>query len=156
MNPLSDTDEGRTKPSVWPVYVMSGIIGLFSLSFLSWVWFVPMMAHAYAEYPQHFQQLSPGAHDVARLTQRLVPYALLFGVYGLFGVVTAIGAALFRSWGWWSAVAWTTAQFLWNLFLRMNMPTHCWDAWGILFSLVFCGFLVWVLATRRRLFFPRA
>jgi len=97
MNTVRDTDEGRTRPSAWPVYVMSVIIALFSLSFISWVWFVPWMAQGYAEYPQHFQQLSPGAHQFAHMMQRVVPYAPLFGLYGLFGIVTAVAAARLRS-----------------------------------------------------------
>jgi len=154
MNTLSDTDEGRARPSAWPVYVMSGIIGLFSLSYISWVWFVPMMAQGYAEYPQHFQQVSPGAHEFARLMQRLVPYALLFGVYGVFGVVTVIGAALFRPWAWWCAVAWLAGNFLWQVFLVANIGVTEVSSPAGLITLAFYGLIIWPLATRRRSFFP--
>ena len=35
MNTLSDTDERRARPSVWPVYVAAAIIGLVSLCHLT-------------------------------------------------------------------------------------------------------------------------
>ena len=149
-----DTDEGRARPSVWPVYVISAMIGLFSLVFLSWVWFVPWMARGYAALSAEQYQFSPSAHQFAHMMKRLAPYALLFGVYGLFGIVTAVGVALFRSWSWWCAVVWGAGLFVWRFFMRMNLPAHRWDVSGILFTLAFFALIVWPLATRRRLFFP--
>ena len=34
MNTLRDTDERRARPSVWPVYVAAGVIGVVSLGVL--------------------------------------------------------------------------------------------------------------------------
>ena len=154
MKPLRDTDERRPRPSVWPVYVMSGIIGLFSLSFLVLPWFAPMVAHMYAEYPEAFQGLSPDVHQVADMMQQLSPYAVLFGVYGLFGIATAIGVAFFRSWSWWCAIVWGAGQLLWDFLRSVNWPMYRGDIWGILITVVLLVLLVWPLATRRQLFFP--
>ncbi len=154
MNTLRDTDEGKAKPSVWPVYVMSVVIGLLSLISLAWVWLVPWMAQGYTEYPQYFQQLSPGAHQFAHMMQRLVPYAPLFGLHGLFGIVTAVAAARLRSWGWWCAVIWLAAYSLWHVFLTVNLGIAEVSLTASLVTAAFYGLIIWLLATRRQLFFP--
>ncbi len=128
MNTLSDTDEGRARPSVWPVYVTVAIIGVVSLMFLG-----PVAISATGLYR-------------------------LYAVYGLFGVVTVVGVVRLRSWGWWTALIWVAiyaAILVWGTVLRSKIGAPL--GWGAL--LVFgpqVGFFAWFLATRRRLFFPRA
>jgi len=151
MNTLTDTDEDRGKPSPWPVYVMSGIIGLFSLPFLSWMWFVPMMAQMPTEA---VQQLSPGAQNFQHLLQQLVPYTPVFGLYGLFGIATAVGVALVRRWAWWCAVAWLALYTAWQVYLTAHLEISYTSPTGVLITVAFYGLIIWSLATRRRLFFP--
>ncbi len=153
MNTLRDTDEGRARPSVWPVYVMSAIIGLFSLSFTGWVWFVPWTARLPAEVYQH---LHPASEEFHNLIQRFVPYALLFSLYGLFGIATAVGAVLLRSWAWWCAVAWITLYATWYAYVIANLGTSGLSPTTALITVAFYALIIWPLATRRRLFFPRA
>ena len=153
MNTLSDTDEGRARPSVWPVCVMGAMLGLFSLSFLSMVWFLPMMAQLPAEA---IQQLSPGAQNFHRLLQQLVPYAELFSLYGLFGIATAVGAVLLRPWAWWCAVVWVGVYFLWPVSVIVAGGISEASLTPILLNVAFYGLSIWSLATRRQLFFPRA
>ena len=153
MNTLRDTDEGRARPSVWPVYVMSATILLDSVSSYFWDW-VPPLSPMYVAHLEKFEQLLPCANDFALLMQPLVPYALLFGLYGWLGIVAAIGLVQLRYWGWWSAVAWTAGRFLWAIFVGANMPSHCWSISETLLNLALFAMLAWVLATRRQLFFP--
>ncbi len=148
MNTLSDTDEGRARPSRWPVYVMSGIIGLFSLSHLSWVWFVPLVAQMPTEVSQ---ELSLEAQRFYELLAQLVPYVPLFAVYGLFGLATAVGAALFRRWAWWCAAAWLLLYIGWTTYLAVNLRTG-FSPIGVLLTVVFCGLIIWPLSIRRPLF----
>ena len=152
MNTLGDTDEGRARPSVWPVYVMSAIIGLFSLIGLGWVWLVPWMAQMPAEI---YQQLDAGPQGFVRLMQRLAPYAPVFGLHGLFGIVTAVAAVRLRAWGWWCAVAWVGAYSLWHAFVAANIGIAEASLTASLITVAFYGLIIWTLATRRRLFFPR-
>ncbi len=149
MNTLSDTDEGRARLSVWPVYVMSAIIGLFSLTFLSWMWFVPMMAQMPAEA---VQQLSPGAQNFQRLVQQLASYAPVFSLYGLFGVATAVGVALVRRWAWWCAVTWFALYTAWQVSLVATVGISRTSPIAVLMTVAFYALIVWLLATRRRLF----
>ena len=39
MNTFSDTDEGRARPSVWPVYLAAGVVGVFALAVFFFVVF---------------------------------------------------------------------------------------------------------------------
>ncbi len=127
MNTLSDTDEGRASPSVWPVYVTAVMIGVLSLIFLG-----------------------PIAISATGLFR-------LYAVYGLFGIVTVVGVVRLRSWGWWTALIWVAiyaAILVWGTVLtsRLGAPPG-WGAFPVLGLQV--GFFAWFLATRRRLFFPR-
>ena len=76
MNTLGGAQAGRPRPSVWPVYLTAVMIGFVGLSFLTMGFFQ--------------------ATGLFRL----------YAVYGLFGVVTAIGVVRLRSWGWWSVLVW--------------------------------------------------
>ena len=152
MNTLIDTDEGKAKPSVWPVYVAAAIVLLVSLQVLARL-VKPMLADILIEY----------FGDVVRWSW--VPYA----TYGFFGVVTTWGLVRPRPWVWWCVVVWSIvfvvaggAVILYVFFVAGYPPETPAEATGIalLMSLTCAGwvgataFLTWVLATRRRLFFP--
>ena len=154
MNTLRDTDEGKPRPSVWPVYVMSGIIGLLSLSFLVFIGLVPWWEHVYAEYPERFQHLPPSPQQFADMLQRLVPYAPLFALYGLFGIVTAVATAELRSWGWWCAVIWLAAYFVYQIFMTVSLGMSKGSLAGIPMTTACFCLIIWALVTRRQLFFP--
>ncbi len=131
MNTLRDTDEGRARPSVWPVYVAAAVILAFSL--VLFVLFVlEVVLHSF-----HILQIIQPA-------------------YGLFGIVTAAGIIPLRPWGWWCALVWTiifgvVVAVSTGLMLQERLvPTG-----EILVRLAIIGLLIWPLATRRRLFFPR-
>ncbi len=151
MNTLRDTNERQARPSVWPVYVAGAIIGLFSLSFTGWVWFLPMMAQQPADV---WQQLHPASEDFHNLIQQFVPYALLFSLYGLFGIATAVGAVLLRSRAWWCAVAWVTLYAAWYVYVIANVGVSGLSPTKALITVAFYALIIWPLATRRRLFFP--
>ena len=151
MNTPAETREDRARPSVWPVYVMGAIIGLFSLSFTSWVWFVPRMAQIPAEA---VHQLSPGAQNFQHLLQQLAPYTPVFGLYGLFGMATAVGAVLLRRWAWWCAIAWLALYTAWGVYLTAHMGISRTSLIAVLINVAFYGLIIWPLATRRQLFFP--
>ena len=128
MNTLSDTDEGKARPSVWPVYVTAAIIGVLSILFLG-----PVAISATGLYR-------------------------LYAVYGLFGIVAVVGVVRLRSWGWWAALIWVavyTAIVVWGTVFtaRLGYP----QGWRVLLVFgPQVGFCAWFLATRRQLFFPRA
>ena len=142
--------QSRSKPSAWPVYVIGALIGVYSLISIGWVWFVPWMAQI---PPSLYEDLPPGSQEFAGFMQRLAPYAFLFGVYGVFGIVTAVGAILFRPWGWWCVVVWTTALVVCGVLGHFNL--RGWTSpWAILWSVAWGTLIVWPLMTRRRLYFP--
>ena len=134
MNTLTDTDEGRARPSVWPVYVAAVVVLIVDLQNLFF----------------------PGV----MLTQAAL---------GLIGVAAAIGMLLLREWGWWCGIlfagVWIVLlgmPLLWMIFdvlltTRSHGPVPTPLA-SIMVFLAVClvpvSLLLWVLATRRRLFFP--
>ena len=79
MNTLRDTDEGRARPSVWPVYVAAGVL------------------------------LISGAWTVYSAIDILGALYLLPSVWGILGLLAAFGLLARRPWGWWSAAVWTVA-----------------------------------------------
>lgn len=70
MNTLRDTDEGKARPSVWPVYLTAGVIGYVTLSHL----------HALTVHWAEFYCLD-----------MLVTTALF--IYVLFGILTCWGGS---------------------------------------------------------------
>ena len=131
MNTLRDTDEGRARPSVWPVYLTAAVIAGFSL-----VLFVLFVLEVIMHSFQILQMIQP--------------------IYGLFGIVTALGIVLLRPWGWWCGVVWTVifvvACSLGTVFMRQEQPIPTRD---FIVRLAMIALLVWPVATRRRLFFPQ-
>ncbi len=140
------TEEARSRPSVWPVYLVAGIIGAVSLLVLRIQLVVPWGNRVY----------------FAGLVI-LYPWTM----YVLFGLLTAWGLLRLRLWGWWCAVVWTIVfaaatgfdefsreillgatgliQFQ-HIAIMSRLTLGLWVAVIVL--------LVWLLATRRRLFFP--
>ncbi len=151
MNTLRDTDERKARPSVWPVYVAAAVMGLGGLACLSLlVW----------------STLDLGLWPLMSLDMALL------GV-GLGAVIGAVGLARLRRWGWWYAVVLTCistaclASFVsdWVQPAPPNTATttyHAPDPEVVIRELVSFGVpwlttilvLVWVLTTRRQLFFP--
>ncbi len=163
MTTLSDTDEGRARPSVWPVYVAAGVV------LIAGVWIL----------------VASGIVLLALITvgleqPRPVPawfgglYVLASTAYGLFGVITAIGMIRLRPWAWWCALAWlwvfissgflvlADAAFVAGSYMD-DFPMFPADARRdaeLTFSLggpvwlITVVLLIWTLSTRRRLFFP--
>ncbi len=141
MNTLGDTDEGRARPSVWPVYLVAAVAGLVGLGLLFrglalLVWTVGLIS---------------GGHYAAML--RLgSPWELPFfhlGV-GVWGIIWALGLVRLRPWGWWcTAVFAAVCLAMFVQWLPHGRPI----AWGASW-LGLLALLVWVLASRRQLFFP--
>ncbi len=99
MNTLTDTDEGKARPSVWPVYLAIGAVVAISLLFG-----LTGLVHVVSS-GKYGWWVSPA-------------WAGFYAVYGLLGAVGAVGLTMLRPWGYWCAVAWAvigivTAGFLW-------------------------------------------
>jgi len=134
MNTLSDTGEGKARPSVWPVYATAAIIGLIGLAILCPV-------------------LSPEGETPPDFT---IKWQWQDGAIGLFGIVIALGVVLLRPWAWWFALGFCAifAALVGGAMLsRYGLGGPPLD-WGALVPFGILGFCVWSLATRRRLFFP--
>jgi len=129
MNTLSDTDEGRARPSVWPVYVAAAVIVAVSLEL---VLRTPL-----------------GPRPQGGLTEA---GKLCFLVACTIGVLIAWGLVRLYPWGWWCAAVWTIVFLSVTGFVAFTGDVvdiaHC------LFWATIWALLVWPLATRRRLFFP--
>ena len=148
MNTLSDTDEGRPRPSVWPVYVMSAVVGLQSLAL------VVVAVCAVWEVQQPEESYWTGAQILGVSGKTMVTViASLFGLFGLFCIVAAVSASKLRPWAWWVIAV----QFAVGLLLT------AWDMWtgyteysllGIVGGGCIAFAVLWPLVTRRRLFFP--
>jgi len=78
MNTCRDTDEGRARPSVWPVYVVVGLLG--SLGLLGVALGVEVLSVA----PKAWWGL-----------------ALFLMLVGALDAVVAYGLLRLRRWGWW-------------------------------------------------------
>ena len=150
MNTLRDTDEGRARPSVWPVYVTSGMIGIFGAVGV-YACFLGVLA---------FPKVPPEG------TWMYVFVAVYMGLFGGFSLVTAIGIILLRPWAWRLATVWGCLIGLGGLaslgerardilftpeasFFKLDKGLY-----HILVALAVVAFIVWTLNTRRRLFFP--
>ncbi len=149
MNTHSDTDEGKPRPSVWPVYVASGIIAVVgALGVL--VCFVIALS---------FPTIPP------EKTWALIPGVAYMGLCGAFSLVSAIGTILLRPWAWWLATVWGYLVGLSGfaglldgaheiLFAPEKSPLNLHEGLDKSLLLLALGaFVVWVLKTRRQLFF---
>ena len=144
MNTLSDTDKPKARPSVWPVYAIAAPIGLMGL-LLGLMVFSPV-------------QGTP--------IESLMAAAML-GAPGLFAIATAYGLLMLRPWGRWFAVVWTgvftagcVALGVYLLMAAENADIKDAEPEATFLrlfgqvSLIMVIPFVWVLATRRQLFFP--
>ncbi len=150
MNTLRDTDERQARPSVWPVYVMAAVVGLQSLGAVGY----PMVASEVVRLmspPDVYETLHPYMQRWVNWHGWLLPYVGLVVVWGVFGIMVAVGAARLRAWAWWSMVVWTILFVGWwgsrCVFLRAGVAYP-----GV--GIAWIALVAWVLATRRRLFFP--
>jgi len=146
MSTLRDTDEGRARPSVWPVYVVAGIIGAVSLLVLRF------------ELVLSWKTQGPFAGLLI-----LFPWT----IYVFFGLLTAWGLLRLRVWGWWCAVVWTIGFAAATGFTQPSRDILL-EATGLtrfdhiatmsrlplVLWVATIALLVWPLATRRRLFLP--
>ena len=149
MNAPRHTDEGGGRPSVWPVYVMSALVGLHSLAAVGY----PMVASEVVRLmspPDVYQTLHPFMQRWVDWHRWLLPYVSLVVVWGVFGIVAAVGAARFRPWSWWSMIVWTVLFVgCWGsrcVFLRSGIAYP-----GV--GIAFTALIIWTLITRRSLFF---
>ncbi len=150
MNTLRDTDEGKARPSVWPVYVMCVLVGLYSLSAVGY----PLVASSVVRLmspPDVYQTLDPHMQRWVDWHRWLLPYVALLVVWGVFGIVAAVGAARFRPWAWWCVALWIVVFAGWwasrCVYLKSGVAFAC-------VGIAWTALIVWPLATRRRLFFP--
>ena len=152
MNTLSDTDEGRARPSVWPVYVAAAIIGLLSLGNLRFAVLLlsSVTTPLFREAAPH---VSPEVLSALEFHFAVKAYAPLFAVYGIFGVLTAVGMVRLRPWSWWCGCVWPMLYAVHCILMVMASPVRS-PAWSIAASVVIIVLLIWIMATRRRLFFP--
>ena len=129
---------------------MSGIIGLFSLSALSWIWFVPAMVALAA---RHSGDLPAESEGFFRFMQQLAPYAPLFSLCGIFGIVTAVGLAVRRPWGWWCGVVWLVLLVCWQAVkvAALGLPN---PPSAFVLTVAPPVLIAWGLITCRQLFFP--
>ncbi len=151
MNTLGDPDEDRARPSVWPVYVMAGVIGLCGILYLVAVW-------------ERNQEMLMRLRDNGLL---LITIFVVGGLPGYLSIATAYGLLRLRPWGWWCAGTWTVVVGCTTgsgvldgavVVLRGPPLASCIispELIGFLLGWVLLmALLVWTLATRRRLFFP--
>jgi len=147
MNAPRDTDERKARPSVWPVYVAAGVIGLVSL-------FLPLVL-------------------ILLVLQDDSAADLVFTVFGVMGgpvimapvaILASVGLVMLRPWGWLCGFLWVTVSALtWGagtVFGIMDL-THGFphDPVQIMSvsttaGLVALAAVIWPLATRYRLFYP--
>ncbi len=147
MSTIGDTDEGKARSSVWPVYLAAAIVALVSLGLLTRVIQI-WIAGYYLDLPFR---------------------VALCGIWGFLGLLTTWGLVRLRPWGWWSVVVWSVIPLgvfgVFILFLAVwggDSITTTAQANSIilLVSILYAtwvgtiALLVWLLATRRRLFFP--
>ena len=149
MNTLSDTDEGKARPSVWPVYVAAVTITILGLMCMA---------------PQ-FRVLT--AVEQYEFAAWIYTAFWAAAVFGLFGVVTGIGMLRLRPWGWLCGVVFAGVWAVHNGIALLVMTTAV-SREGpelapatnyvpfVAVNLVAGILLIVILATRRRLFFPRA
>ena len=139
MNTLRDADEGRARPSVWPVYVAAG--GVMTVGTLCLAIGLSLV----------FSGSGRGWLNTIFLSSTTL---------GLFGVLTTIGMIRLRPWGWWCGVLFAgvwTIQLAMLAAQSLHAPDVTFLASTIPFVatwLVAAVLLMVVLATRRRLFFP--
>ncbi len=145
MNTLSDTAEGRATPSAWPVYVAAAVLLALGVLIV-----FPVPARII---------LSPRGLEILHW------YDIALGVWGILGLVAAVGLVGLRSWGWWCGALLAAAWMVlvgWGVLhgiVQFFRPPEYWPnidaliflaaAWVVVIAL-----LVWPLATRRPLFFP--
>ncbi len=150
MNTLTDTDEGKARPSVWAVYVTSGIfVAVGAVA-------VYMCFLGVLEFPT----IPPEETGTQAF---LVVY---FGLWGAVGLVTAVATSLLRPWAWWLGSVWGYLIGLSGfplLFARAHESLFGSDRffleldevlYQVLVPLAVAVFIVWTLNTRRWLFFP--
>ena len=145
MNTLRDTDEGRTRPSVWPVYVAAGVIGLMTLSRIV----LPALAVDWDSF-------------------YLDPYLLvLLSIWLLFGMLTCWGLIRLRMWAWLCAALWTAVYAYWDM-VALLAAQSLWREVELVSpppppanigpftvpAAVAIAVIAWALATRWQLFFP--
>ena len=136
MSMLGDTHEDEDKPSVWPVYVAAGVILAFSLC---------LSVFVIMEIRTCLWLASRDALDAIVWPMLVAPFSL----YALLGLLTTMGIVLRRDWGWMCGLLWTALLALLFAFLLL---TNAWWPEGVVVGTVVV-LLVWVLATRSRLFF---
>jgi len=148
MNVLGDTDEGRARPSVWPVYLAAAIPGIYGVGDLG-IALLFLAGH-----------ITGGPHAWF--------YLMLIQVArGLLGGLTAVGLLLLRPWGWWCGVVYIAVFVVYVSFKYDYVYKYVSEAFEIMVfwpglylrpeSLANMGIValfVWVLTTRRQLFFP--
>ena len=143
MDTLSDTDEGRARPSVWPVYLAAAGIGVVSLLLLS----AALVTFS----------------NSAKLIRTSDLWDILLPIYALLGLLTASGIIRLRLWAWWCAIVWIIICVAASVSLLLSMAASRGlgsrlITGAMMFSLelsvLVTLLLVWPLATRRRLFFP--
>ena len=148
MNTLSDTDEGRARLSVWPVYVAAVIVGLVSLYVSIWT---------AGDLMYNLKEIVGGQFE-----------SLFQAIGGPFGLLVAYGIARLRRWGWVCGWLWVPiSAFLWVMWgwergcvQAMNraagFPDQA-DIGGVIFAyvwLVAIVLLMCALLVRWQLFFP--
>ncbi len=140
MNTLRDTDEGKPKPSVWPVYLAAAIVGTVSLGLLA----LALLVGGSSFPPPRLAALG----------------------YGLLGVIAAVGLVRLRLWGWWCAVVFMSIFAVLSVVGVIGAildPAE--DPNAAAFAVIIGGpvclatialvaLLVRSLGTRRQLFFP--
>ncbi len=150
MNTLSDTDEGRARPSVWPVYVMSVVFGFegFLLTAIGLITLWVLQRHGEFSWAWA-QSLGMSGKTMAR------GLACLVGVFGLLCMVAAVNASKLRPWAWWF-IAVVVAVKLVGSFAALAGDYAEYSLGDIVIGGCMFFVLCWPLVTRRRLFFPRA
>ena len=151
MNTLGDTDEGRARPSVWPVYLVAAVIVAVGV-WLIYLWLRPSDLPPYD--PRLYSRSERWAHLLVEVE---------FWAWVLLGFVAAVGLVGLRLWAWWCAVVFTAGWALLggvDVLDRITSGTrhtpYPSPAEVIPFAtarLVVLALLLVPLLTRRRLFF---
>ncbi len=147
MNTPRDTDEGRARPSVWPVYVAAAVIVAVG------VWVIYPLIGPYVFFRPRTEWV-----DLLRSPLGLVV------AWVLLGFVAAVGLVGLRSWAWWCAVIFTAgwalegaSAVLDRIVVSFHRPDIQPSTEVIRFAtawLVVLALMLVPLVARRQLFFP--
>ena len=145
-----NSPDDRGRPSAWPVYVLCALVGVYSLSAVFYPWLTSEILRLMSP-PHVYETLNASLQRWVDFHRWLLPHVPLVAAWGGFGIVAAVGAALFRPWAWWCVVLWAAVFVAWWVLRGVHLSTGVAQA---CVGVAFISFISWTLMTRRELYFP--